>query len=87
MPKQYTEVLTKNGVKFEESLDLDGVLPHTDVLYQTRVQKERFDDLEEYNRSKGLFIVTPKTMSKLKRTSVLMHPFPRVDEISEEVRW
>lgn len=85
MPQHYLDLLTARKCKFEESSRLDAVLPHTDVLYQTRVQKERFTDMDEYNRSKGVFIVTPQIMAKLKPTSVLMHPFPRVDEIEETV--
>ncbi len=85
MPKTYLDLLSARNCKFQEFAQLDGVLPTTDVLYQTRVQKERFTDLDEYNRSKGLFIVTPQVMSKLKHSSILMHPFPRVDEIEESV--
>ena len=85
MPDGYLDLLRRRNCRFEVLDSLDSVLGQTDVLYQTRVQKERFDDLEEYARSKGQFIVTPDVMSRLKSTGILMHPFPRVDEITEEV--
>jgi len=65
--------------------NLEEVLPETDVLYMTRVQKERFTDPLEYARVKDSFRVTGDTMKKLKKTAILMHPFPRVNEISLEV--
>jgi len=85
MPQQYTDLLQSRNCKFQLLDELDRVLPTTDVLYQTRVQKERFTDPEEYQRSKGVFVVTPATMAKMPKTSILMHPFPRVDEITEDV--
>lgn len=85
MPQQYLDLLELRKCKYEVYDDLQDVLPRTDVLYQTRVQKERFEDKEEYNRSRGLFVVTKETMRQLKDSSILMHPLPRVDEITEEV--
>ncbi len=85
MPEYYTDILKKRNCKFEVYEHLDDVLPKTDVLYQTRVQKERFTDLAEYQRSKGLFIIDKTTLTKMKKTSIIMHPFPRVDEIADEV--
>ncbi len=61
------------------------MLADTDVLYVTRVQKERFADLNEYESVKGAFIISPDTMSKAKDRMVLMHPLPRVGEISYDV--
>lgn len=85
MPQEYLDILKKKKCQFKVFDALDPVLPTTDVLYQTRVQKERFTDLAEYQRSKGVFVVTRDTLKKMKSTSIVMHPFPRVDEISEEV--
>lgn len=65
--------------------DLEKVLPETDVLYMTRVQKERFSDPLVYERLKDSFCVTPMTMKKLKKTAILMHPLPRINEISTDV--
>lgn len=54
-----------------ETQDLGAVLPTTDVLYQTRVQKERFTSLEEYERSKGSYIITPKVLSAAKKVAAV----------------
>jgi len=64
---------------------LDEVLPDTDVLYVTRVQKERFDDLGVYESVKGLYVVTPETLQAGKESLTIMHPLPRVGEISKSV--
>jgi aspartate carbamoyltransferase len=85
MPKHYTDILEARKCKYEVFDRLEPVLGKTDVLYQTRVQKERFTDLEEYQRSKGIFVITGATMAKMKKNSILLHPFPRVDEITEDV--
>lgn len=65
--------------------ELDRVLPKTDVLYVTRVQKERFTNIEDYNAVKDAFIITPSTLSRMKKASIVMHPLPRVNEITPEV--
>ena len=57
----------------------------TDVLYVTRVQKERFDDLDDYDAVKGAYVITPETLEAAKDEMIVMHPFPRVGEISMEV--
>lgn len=64
--------------------NLAEALPETDVLYMTRIQKERFESEEEYNRARGHFVVTPHLMTKAKPKMIVMHPLPRVDEISKE---
>lgn len=58
-------------------------LPDTDVLYMTRIQKERFESEDEYNRVCGHFVVTPHLMTLAKRRMIVMHPMPRVDEVSK----
>ncbi|KAI8324514.1 carbamoyl-phosphate synth [Martensiomyces pterosporus] len=63
----------------------DAVLNNTDVLYVTRVQKERFEDLEEYERAKNAFVIDNSVMRKCKRNMIVMHPLPRVNEIAPEV--
>ena len=85
MPKYYLDLLDQRNCKYEVYNELEPVLSKTDVLYQTRVQKERFVDLDEYMASKGKFIITTDIMKMLKSSAILMHPFPRVDEIKEEV--
>ncbi len=80
------EYLTRQEVHFEEVFELDPALAKADVVYQTRVQKERFADKpEEYARAKGKFIIDRESLAKMKGDAVLMHPLPRVDEITPEV--
>ena len=57
----------------------------TDVLYVTRVQKERFETIEAYEKVKGCYIITPHTLLSAKERMIVMHPLPRVDEISTDV--
>jgi len=61
------------------------VLGETDVLYVTRVQKERFEDLEQYEQVKGAYVITLETMRAAKGQMIVMHPLPRVGEISLEL--
>ncbi len=85
MPKQYINELSEKGVQQKESNELDGILPDTDVLYVTRVQGERFLDQAEYHRLKDAFRITPKVLENAKDEMIVMHPLPRVGEITEEV--
>ncbi len=85
MPPGIVEELRAKGLPQAEHTTLDAVLPTTDVLYVTRVQKERFEDLEEYEKVKGAFVITPETLKKAKDQMIIMHPLPRVGEISMEV--
>ena len=70
---------------YTEHTDLDAVLAESDVLYVTRVQKERFTDMSVYDSVKGAYVITPETMRSAKQRMVLMHPLPRVGEISMDV--
>jgi len=85
MPDKVLNVLKSKGVKYHITSDLESAIAKADVLYVTRVQKERFDDIEDYNAVKDLYTFTPATMAKAKKTAILMHPLPRVNEISVEV--
>lgn len=85
MPREIIAELEEMGIPQAEHETLDPVLAETDVLYVTRVQKERFEDLSEYEQVKGAYIITPETMALAKERMILMHPFPRVGEISMEV--
>jgi len=75
------------GLEVEETTDLNEVVGLADVLYMTRVQKEWFKDAEEYKEVKGEYVITPETMERAKPEGemILLHPFPRVDEISRDV--
>merc|ERR1712059_180979 len=69
----------------EEFSSLEEALPDTDVLYMTRIQKERFDREEAYEAAIGRFVLRPQLMTKAKRRMAVMHPLPRNNEISPEV--
>jgi aspartate carbamoyltransferase catalytic subunit len=78
--------LEERGTSFTETEDLEAVLPEVDVVYQTRIQKERFAGrMNEYRRVHGVYLMTPRTMALMRPDAILMHPLPRVGEISEEV--
>jgi len=75
----------KNKMKVQEFAKLEDVLPELDVLYATRIQKERFPDISEYEKIKGIYNINLETLKSAKEDLSLMHPLPRVDEISPEV--
>lgn len=79
------DVLKANGISFHELGNLDEALPQLDILYMTRVQKERFFNEEDYIRLKDSYILTPKKMALAKADMFILHPLPRVNEISVEV--
>ncbi|XP_065112262.2 multifunctional protein CAD isoform X2 [Paramisgurnus dabryanus] len=85
MPDEIIEFVASKGIKQEEFNSIEEALPETDVLYMTRIQKERFASEEEYKACFGQFILTPHIMTGAKRKMVVMHPLPRVNEISVEV--
>ena len=79
------EVLERNGIPYEETTDLEAMLPSLDVLYMTRVQKERFFNEEDYLRLRDSYILTPEKMNMAKDDMIVLHPLPRVNEIATEV--
>ncbi len=79
------DVLQKNNISYVQTSDLEEVLPELDVLYMTRVQKERFFNEEDYLRLKDSYILDLKKLSKAKDDLCVMHPLPRVNEISVAV--
>lgn len=76
------DILDKRNIKYMETTDLEAVMPELDVLYMTRVQKERFFNEEEYLRLKDSYILTPQKLTNAKADLCIMHPLPRVNEIS-----
>lgn len=84
MPPEIIEELNAKGITQAEYASLEKVLPETDVLYVTRVQKERFDDVAVYESVKDAFVITPNVMKPAKERMIVMHPLPRVGEISVE---
>lgn len=85
MPEEYITLLTKNGIKTTKRESLSEVISDTDVLYVTRVQRERFRDLDVYERLKHHYVISKDIMRLCKKSAILMHPFPRVGEIAVEV--
>lgn len=85
MPAEIIDFVASKGIKQEEFNSIEEALPETDVLYMTRIQKERFASEEEYKACFGQFVLTPHIMTGAKRKMVVMHPLPRVNEISVEV--
>jgi aspartate carbamoyltransferase catalytic subunit len=85
MPAEIIEELNEKGIPQAEHSSLETVLQDTDVLYVTRVQKERFENLDDYEQVKGAFAVDAETMSRAKARMIVMHPLPRVNEISMDV--
>ena len=83
--KELINKLKKNNVKISFHTDLTNILSDSDVLYVTRVQKERFKDLKLYERLKHRYVITPKELKKMKKTAIILHPLPRVGEISASV--
>lgn len=85
MPPEILEEISEKGIPQKEYETLEPILPETDVLYVTRVQKERFEDLGEYEKVKDAYVITSETMKAAKERMIVMHPLPRVGEISMEV--
>mgnify|MGYP006295477285 CR=1 FL=1 len=85
MPPDIIAELDEKGIPQQEYQSLEAALPESDVLYVTRVQKERFDDPQAYEKVKGAYVITPETMERAKENMIVMHPLPRVGEISMEL--
>jgi len=77
--------LDEHHIPWVETEDLDAVLPEVDVVYQTRIQKERFDSVEAYNAVKGVYRIDKRALELMRKYAIVMHPLPRVDEIDPEV--
>jgi aspartate carbamoyltransferase catalytic subunit len=85
MPPETTEGLREEGVPVNETSDLEVGLGEADVLYMTRIQKERFDDPAEYERLKGSYVLTREMVERVNPEVTIMHPLPRVNEITTDV--
>ena len=79
------EVLQKAGIAYAQTTDLEAVMPELDILYMTRVQRERFFNEEDYLRLKDSYILTPEKLANAKADLSILHPLPRVNEISVAV--
>lgn len=85
LPGYMLSYLKTSGQWFIEVTNLESTLPQLDVLYMTRIQKERCINQEEYERNKGVYILTSRKLKLAKKDMLIMHPLPRVDEISLDV--
>ena len=79
------EVLDKYGMQYRETTSLEEAIPELDVLYMTRIQRERFDSFDEYERLKDSYILTVEKMALAKENMRILHPLPRVNEISVKI--
>ncbi|MBR2706809.1 MAG: aspartate carbamoyltransferase [Mogibacterium sp.] len=85
LPDYIKETLERAGVEWKEVRSLEEAIPELDILYMTRVQKERFFNEEDYVRLKDSFILTRKMLGPAKETLAVLHPLPRVNEIARDV--
>ncbi|MCI9320098.1 MAG: aspartate carbamoyltransferase [Lachnospiraceae bacterium] len=85
VPDYITDMLREKNIPYEEVIRLEDVMPHLDILYMTRVQKERFFNEEDYVRLKDFYILDTVKMALAKKDMLVLHPLPRVNEISVEV--
>ncbi|MBN1116958.1 MAG: aspartate carbamoyltransferase [Bacteroidales bacterium] len=85
MPKEYKMYLDKIGLKFIEKKDIDDTINEADIIYMTRVQKERFSDPIEYERTKNAYVLKSDMMENCRPSMKVLHPLPRVNEIDIEV--
>lgn len=85
MPEDIIAELEAKGIRQRQLSELEPVIAETDVLYVTRVQKERFASEADYDQVKNLYVITSETMKQAKQKMIVMHPLPRVGEISLEV--
>lgn len=80
-----TEILDKNNIPYEETASLEEAMPKLDILYMTRVQRERFFNEADYVRLKDSYILTPEKLTNAKEDLSILHPLPRVNEIAVEI--
>jgi aspartate carbamoyltransferase len=85
MPKEITSGLREKGIEVVETEDMFKAASESSLIYMTRIQKERFVDLSEYERVKGSYIINRDFLDRLKKKIIILHPLPRVDEISTDV--
>ena len=85
VPDYISESLAERGIAYKEVIRLEEVMPELDLLYMTRVQKERFFNEEDYIRLKDFYILTKDKMRLAPKDMLILHPLPRVNEISVEI--
>lgn len=85
MPDYILNDLNDKSIKFQESENLDNIINDLDILYVTRIQKERFTDPEEYEKVKNSYVISAEMLKEVPENFKILHPLPRVDEIAVEV--
>ena len=85
VPDYITDMLKEKNIPYEEVIRLESIMPRLDFLYMTRVQRERFFNEEDYVRLKDFYILDKTKMALAKEDMLVLHPLPRVNEISVEV--
>lgn len=85
MPAEILELLEENGVEYRRTGALEEAMPELDILYMTRIQRERFQNPTEYRRLKGVYVLDGEKMKLAREDMMVLHPLPRVDEIATEV--
>lgn len=85
MPKEYKQFLTSRGIKFYEHTEFTDIISEADILYVTRVQRERFTDPMEYEKVKNVYVLRNSMLMQTKENLRVLHPLPRVNEIHEDV--
>ncbi len=85
IPEYVRTFMQEHNMRFTEVTGLEAVIPQLDVLYMTRIQRERFVDPLEYERNKGIYVLTRRKLERAKPDMLVMHPLPRVDEITVDV--
>ena len=85
LPDYVLEAIDSSGSDYIETTSLEDALPHLDILYMTRIQKERFQDISAYERLKDSYILNNQNLVSAKKDMSIMHPLPRINEISKEV--
>jgi aspartate carbamoyltransferase catalytic subunit len=85
MPEEITSNLRRKGMQVIETGDMAEAARASDLIYMTRIQRERFADLSDYEKVKGSYIIHQEFLKKLNKEVIILHPLPRVDEISSEV--
>jgi len=85
MPAEITADLRSRGAEIEETEDVEKALSVSDIVYVTRVQRERFENPEDYEKVKGIYIINREIINRAKKGITILHPLPRVDEISIDV--
>lgn len=85
MPEEVLNILKQKNIEYTEVESLEENIPNLDILYMTRVQKERFADTQEYERLKDVYVLNKEKLKNAKKDLIILHPLPRVNEISEEI--